>query len=79
MQTPSNPSPSDNKLTLYVANFICDTDKVPDDVAALGKKSILDGIGLALSGSVARSGEFVRAHLADLRLAKDRPPLSAAG
>ena len=79
MQTPSNPSPSDNKLTLYVANFICDTDKVPDDVAALGKKSILDGIGLALSGSVARSGELVRAHLADLRLGEGPATVIGSG
>jgi 2-methylcitrate dehydratase PrpD len=37
-------------------------------VIALGKKSILDGLGLALSGSVAKSGEYVRQHLADLNL-----------
>jgi hypothetical protein len=30
---------------------------------ALGKKSILDGLGLALSGSVSKSGEYVRRHL----------------
>ena len=28
---------------------------IPEDVVALGKKSILDGLGLALSGSVAKS------------------------
>jgi len=30
-------------------------EDLPADVVALGKKSILDGIGLALSGVVARS------------------------
>ena len=70
MQTPQNPSPSDNKLTHYMAEFVCGAkaEDLPSEVVALGKKSILDGIGLALSGAVAKSGEFVRQHLADLNL-----------
>src|SRR5688572_27885095 len=70
MQTPENPSPSDNKLTRYVAEFVCGAkvEDLPADVVSLGKKSILDGIGLALSGAVAKSGEYVRQHLADLNL-----------
>jgi 2-methylcitrate dehydratase PrpD len=70
MQPSQNNSPSDNKLTQYVAEFICETrfGDLPADVVDLGKKSILDGLGLALSGSVARSGEYVRQHLADLCL-----------
>ncbi|MDB5651320.1 MAG: uncharacterized protein JWL62_2840 [Hyphomicrobiales bacterium] len=57
-------------LTKHVADFICRTDPsdLPATVIELGKKSILDGIGLALSGSVAASGELVRRHLADLGL-----------
>jgi 2-methylcitrate dehydratase PrpD len=57
-------------LTKYVAGFIHDTayTDLPESVIALGKKSILDGIGLALSGSVARSGELVRQHLLGLAL-----------
>jgi 2-methylcitrate dehydratase PrpD len=60
--------------TRQVATFVCNTrfDDIPADVIALGKKSILDGIGLALSGSVAKSGEYVRRHLDDLGL-KDGP------
>ncbi len=42
---------------------------MPQDVAELGKKSILDGLGLALSGSVAKSGELVRRHLDEIGLA----------
>jgi 2-methylcitrate dehydratase PrpD len=42
---------------------------IPEQVIALGKKSILDGLGLALSGSVAKSGELVRRHLQSLGLA----------
>src|SRR5215217_4720152 len=70
MQTPQNTSPSDNKLTRYVAEFVCGTrfNDLPADVVDLGKKSILDGLGLALSGSVAKSGDYVRRHLADLNL-----------
>lgn len=71
MKTPDNLSPSDNGLTRYVATFVCEASasQLPGDVVALGKKSILDGLGLALSGSVAHSGAYVRRHLADLSLA----------
>jgi 2-methylcitrate dehydratase PrpD len=57
-------------LTREVAQFVHDTKlaDVPASVLATGKKSILDGLGLALSGSVARSGEYVRQHLDDLAL-----------
>jgi 2-methylcitrate dehydratase PrpD len=57
-------------LTKYVSEFICNTQAqdLPEDVSSLGKKSILDGLGLALSGSVAKSGELVRRHLDELNL-----------
>jgi len=60
----------DVELTRYVAEFVVRT-KIEDlsaEVVELGKKSILDGLGLALSGSVARSGELVRRHLDELGL-----------
>ena len=52
-------------VTLHVAAFIADAKPadLPADVVALGKKSILDGIGLALSGSIAKSGELVVKYL----------------
>jgi 2-methylcitrate dehydratase PrpD len=55
-------------LTAYVAEFITSTRyaDIPADVVQLGKKSILDGLGLALAGSVAKSGEIVRRHLQSL-------------
>ncbi|MCZ6637287.1 MAG: MmgE/PrpD family protein, partial [Alphaproteobacteria bacterium] len=58
-------------LTAYVADFIAKTgfSDIPDDVLELGKKSILDGCGLALSGNFAASGTLVRAHLESLGLA----------
>ncbi len=62
-------------LTKDIARFILETgyEDLPEDVVALGKKSILDGIGLALAGSVAKSGELVRQHLQTLGLAKNGP------
>jgi 2-methylcitrate dehydratase PrpD len=59
---------SSRSLTDYVAGFVCETSlkDVPADVMELGKKSMLDGIGLAISGSVAKSGELVRQHLNSL-------------
>ncbi len=53
-------------LTRQAAEFIVTTTAVPPDVIELGKKSILDGIGLALSGSIAKSGELVRTYLTGL-------------
>ncbi len=59
-------------LTRYMAGFIHATtaDDLPADVVALGKKSILDGLGLALSGSIAESGHLVRRHLDQLGLSE---------
>jgi 2-methylcitrate dehydratase PrpD len=55
-------------LTAYVAEFAASTRfaGIPDGVVELGKKSILDGLGLALAGSVAKSGGLVRRHLQGL-------------
>ncbi|MEJ8835811.1 MmgE/PrpD family protein [Ramlibacter sp. AN1133] len=57
-------------LTRYVSDFICSTtlSELPQDVVALGKKSILDGIGLALSGGASHLGALVRRHLGELQL-----------
>jgi 2-methylcitrate dehydratase PrpD len=55
-------------LTREVADFICRTtyEAVPEDVIELGKKSILDGLGLALCGSLARTGSVAREYLQSL-------------
>jgi 2-methylcitrate dehydratase PrpD len=54
-----------DRLTDYVAEFIVNTryDGIPVEVTELAKKSVLDGLGLALCGSVAQSGEIVRNYL----------------
>lgn len=71
----------DIELTKYVAEFIASA-KVEDlsaEVVELGRKSILDGFGLALSGSVAKSGELVRRHLADLDLGEGAATVIGGG
>lgn len=52
-------------LSEYVVDFILDTrfEDIPEEVLENGKKSMLDGFGLALSGSVAESGVLVRQYL----------------
>ena len=59
---------SEESLTAYVADFItrARAANVPAEVTHLGKRSILDGIGLALAGSVAESGHIVRRYLRSL-------------
>ncbi|HET9403222.1 MAG TPA: MmgE/PrpD family protein [Burkholderiales bacterium] len=58
-------------LTAYVAQFVLDTraSRIPADVMHLGKRSILDGIGLALAGNAAESGHIVRTYLKSLGIA----------
>src|SRR5215471_6699641 len=65
-------APDSAGLTLEVARFIVNTAwrDVPEDVLELGKKSILDGLGLALSGSVAETGRLSRAYVQSLGLSK---------
>ena len=58
--------------TAYVGDFILSTrySDIPPSVIDLAKKSILDGIGLALCGSVADSGAIVRKYLSSERLTR---------
>ncbi len=64
------PFPQTPGLTKYVAEFVRNTKftDLPADVIDLGKKSILDGLGLALAGSRAESGKLFRAYMASLGL-----------
>jgi 2-methylcitrate dehydratase PrpD len=54
-----------SSLTGYVADFIVDTrhQDIPANVAHLGRRSVLDGIGLALAGSASAMGGIVRRYL----------------
>src|SRR5687768_3395276 len=62
--------PARTSLTEEVAKFIVETKsrRIPSDVMHLGKRSILDGLGLALAGNRAESGHLVRAYLKTLGL-----------
>src|SRR6266404_5614814 len=64
---PSAPSdlPKTAGLTKYVGTFVTETkyQQIPADVIELGKKSILDGLGLALAGSRAESGSISRRYV----------------
>jgi 2-methylcitrate dehydratase PrpD len=55
-------------LTRSVAEFIVSTryDDIPADVIALGKKTLLDGFGLALAGSASVVSPVVRQYLGTL-------------
>src|SRR5438046_2222812 len=55
-------------VTREVAEFVVQTnaDASPASVQRLGKRSILDGIGLALAGQRAETGRLVREHLGEL-------------
>ncbi len=59
---------SPRSLTQYVAEFLVNmpAGAIPASVRKLGKRSILDGIGLALAGQEAQTGRIVRDYLADL-------------
>ena len=66
--------PKDSSLTAYVARFIVDTRSrsIPREVMHLGKRSILDGLGLALAGNAAESGNLVRTYLRKLGCTGER-------
>jgi 2-methylcitrate dehydratase PrpD len=74
-QTPppgSPATPQGEGLSREIASFILNAKfaDVPDHVLELGKKSILDALGLALSGSVAETGRVSRAYLHSLGLSR---------
>ena len=52
-------------LTKYCCEFIVNTkyEDIPENVIATGKKTILDGFGLALAGSVSKSGPLIRQYI----------------
>src|SRR6266699_981614 len=66
--TPTAEFPKTPGLTDYVGRFVVNTtyEDIPADVIELGKKSILDGLGLALAGSRAQTGAICRQYLQEL-------------
>jgi 2-methylcitrate dehydratase PrpD len=62
--------PKSPGLTRYVTEFIVNTkyEDIPANVIELGKKTLLDGFGLALAGSVSVSGPIIRQYIETLGL-----------
>ncbi len=60
-----------SSLTDYVAGFVVATKAgdIPKDVAHLGKRSVLDGIGLALAGAASECGHIAQRYLSALGIA----------
>jgi len=60
-----NGFPKISGLTTYVGRFVATTtyEQIPGEVVELGKKSILDGLGLALAGSRAETGSISRRYV----------------
>lgn len=65
---------TEHPLTAEIARFIIRTKgpRIPRDVMHLGKRSLLDGLGLALAGNAAESGHLVRRYLKTLGVPLDR-------
>ncbi len=60
-----------SSLTDEVAGFVVQIQArdVPRDVAHLGKRSVLDGLGLALAGAASRTSQIARRYLSELAIA----------
>jgi len=61
-------------LTAYVGRFVATTsyEQIPEEVIELGKKSILDGLGLALAGSRAETGSISRKYVQQIGVCNGR-------
>jgi 2-methylcitrate dehydratase PrpD len=79
--SPSSPTtsrreqlPLDSAITDRVAEFVISTRPgvVPEEVLELGRKSVLDGLGLALCGSTSTAASLVRRSIADAHSGRDR-------
>jgi 2-methylcitrate dehydratase PrpD len=64
-ESPGSNFPKPPGLTAYVGRFVATTtyERIPEEVIELGKKSILDGLGLALAGSRAETGSISRKYV----------------
>src|SRR5712671_6583181 len=73
-ETPAGDFAEAPGLTEYVGKFIASTkyEDIPQDAIELGKKSILDGLGLALAGSRAQTGAICREYVEHLGICGGR-------
>src|SRR5437870_12071190 len=80
-QDGARPFPNVPGLTKYVSEFIVNTkyQDIPEDVLALGRKSILDGFGLALAGSVSPMGPLIRQYVEKFAAAGSKSSVIGTG
>lgn len=72
LPAPVDPFPKAPGLTKYVSEFIVGTkyEDIPKDVLDLGRKSMLDGFGLALAGSASVLAPLVRQYVKSLGISE---------
>ncbi|HXA78165.1 MAG TPA: MmgE/PrpD family protein [Candidatus Acidoferrales bacterium] len=73
--------PAVSGLTKYVSEFIVNTkyEDIPETVIALGKKTLLDGFGLALAGSASASGVLIRRYIETLGFSDGKASIMGTG
>jgi 2-methylcitrate dehydratase PrpD len=78
-ESPASEFPKAPGLTRYVSEFIINTryEDIPPDVLALGKKSILDGFGLALAGSASTLAPLMKQYIQSLGLCAGKSSIIA--
>src|SRR5207253_587125 len=78
---PGSEFPRAPGLTEYVGKFVAATryEDIPEGVIELGKKSILDGLGLALAGSRAQTGSICREYLGQLGICDGKSSIIGSG
>jgi 2-methylcitrate dehydratase PrpD len=76
-----NDFPQVRGLTNYVGKFVVETryEDIPAAIIELGKKSILDGLGLALAGSRAQTGTICRRYLEHLSVCGGKATIVGTG
>src|ERR1700694_2330278 len=74
LANPAEELPKAPGLTKYVSEFIVNAkyEDIPENVLALGKKTILDGFGLSLAGSASVMGPRIRQYIETLGCASGK-------
>lgn len=78
---PEDEFPKSPGLTKYVSEFIVNAkyEDIPEDVITLGKKTILDGFGLALAGSASTASPRMRKYIETLGLSGGQSSIIGTG
>jgi len=68
-------------LTKYVSEFVVNAkyEDIPENVVALGKKTLLDGFGLALAGSASGIAPLIRRYIETIGLSEGQASIIGTG